>query len=159
MSRVKCSHCHLEFNENVMIKDEKHFFCCNGCQGVFHLLSDEGLDSFYEKAGDTKLNAPTQIYEDSSSFDSPAFYDEFVKVDSDGFSSISVVIEGIHCAACVWLNEKALHKMDGVIDVHINHTNNKAYIQWADDVVKLSQIVDMIRAIGYNAFPYDPSLQ
>ncbi|MEA1917375.1 MAG: cation-translocating P-type ATPase, partial [Campylobacterota bacterium] len=69
------------------------------------------------------------------------------------------VIEGIHCAACVWLNEKALHKMDGVIDVHINHTNNKAYIQWADDVVKLSQIVDMIRAIGYNAFPYDPSLQ
>jgi Cu+-exporting ATPase len=69
------------------------------------------------------------------------------------------VIEGIHCAACVWLNEKALHKMEGVIEAHINYTNNKARITWNPDSVKLSEIIDMIRAIGYNAFPYDASLQ
>jgi Cu+-exporting ATPase len=123
------------------------------------LLSEEGLDSFYEKTKNVKLSPPTSQYEDSKNFDSPAFYDKFVKLDNDGFSRVSLVIEGIHCSACVWLNEKALHKMDGVIEANINYTNNKATIIWDDDIVKLSQIIDMIRAIGYDAFPYDPSIQ
>ena len=158
-NKLACTHCHLEFNEDVMIKEGEHYFCCNGCQGVYHLLSDEGLDSFYEKAGDIKLTPPTQQYEDSSNFNAAAFYDKFVKINSDGFSQVSLIIEGIHCSACVWLNEKALHKMDGVIEANINFTNNKATIIWADNILKLSQIIDMIRAIGYNAYPYDASLQ
>ncbi len=158
-NKITCTHCHLEFHQDVMIKDGEHYFCCNGCQGVYHLLSDEGLDSFYDKLGSNTLTAPTGQYEDSSNFNSPAFYDKFVTVDEDGFSHVSLIIEGIHCSACVWLNEKALHKMDGIIEASINFTNNKAVITWADSVVKLSQIIDMIRAIGYNAFPYDASIQ
>ncbi len=142
-----------------MIKDEAHYFCCKGCQGIYHLLADEGLDNFYEKVGDTKLTPPTEQFEDSGNFNSSAFYDRFVKTNREDFQEVSLIIEGIHCAACVWLNEKALHKMDGIVEVHINYTNNKANITWADEVVKLSSIIDMIRAIGYNAFPYDPSLQ
>jgi len=157
--KVGCTHCHLEFNENVMIVDSEHYFCCKGCQGIYHLLKDEGLDSFYNKAGDTKLTPPTQQYEDSSNFNSPAFYDKFVSINNEGFSDVSLIIEGIHCSACVWLNEKALHKMAGVMSVNINYTNNKAKIVWDDSVLKLSSIIDMIRAIGYNAFPYDASLQ
>ncbi len=159
VKKVVCDHCHLEFNEEVMIKDGEHYFCCNGCQGVYHLLSDEGLDSFYEKTKNVKLAPPTQQFEDSKNFDSPAFYDKFVKFDENGFARVALVIEGIHCSACVWLNEKALHKLDGVIEANINYTNNKATIVWDDDTIKLSKIVDMIRAIGYNAFPYDPSIQ
>jgi len=157
--KVACTHCHLEFSKDVMIVDADHYFCCNGCQGVYHLLSDEGLSSFYEKAGDVKLAPPTKQYEDSSNFNSPAFYDKFVKVNNEGFNEVSLIIEGIHCSACVWLNEKALHKMEGVIEANINFTNNKAHIVWAENVLKLSQIIDMIRAIGYNAYPYDASLQ
>jgi len=158
-NKVACSHCHLEFNEDVMIKDENHYFCCNGCQGVFHLLSDEGYDNFYIKAGNTKLTPPTEQYEDSKNFNSPAFYDRFVKTNSEGFNQVSLIIEGIHCSACVWLNEKALHNMDGVIEASINFTSNKATVAWADDIVKLSDIIDMIRAIGYNAYPYDAEIQ
>ncbi len=142
-----------------MIVDGEHYFCCNGCQGVFHLLSDSGLESFYEKTANIKLTPQTAQYNDSENFNSPAFYDRFVTTNSEGFQEVSLVIEGIHCAACVWLNEKALHKMDGVIEAHINYTNNKARITWADHTVKLSKIIDMIRAVGYNAFPYDPTSQ
>lgn len=158
-NKVICSHCHLEFDESVMIKDANHYFCCNGCQGVFNLLNEEGLDSFYDKNSNAKLTPPTKMYEDSSNFDTESFRDAFVKVNSDGFSEVSLIIEGIHCSACVWLNEKALHKMDGVIEANINFTNNKATIVWADDVVKLSSIIEMIRSIGYNAFAYDASIQ
>ena len=159
MSQIACSHCHLEFDESVMIKDEELHFCCTGCQGVYHLLGDSGLEGFYSKMGDTQLQPPKEKLEDSSIFDSDAFYKQFVSVNDEGFCEVSLIIEGIHCAACVWLNEKALHKMDGVVDVHINYTNNKARITWSDEVVKLSNIIDMIRAIGYNAFGYDKELQ
>jgi Cu+-exporting ATPase len=142
-----------------MIHDEQYRFCCKGCQGIFHLLKDEGLESFYTKMGDTHLSPPTQIFESSHNFDSSVFYDQFVSVDKEGLCEVSLVIEGIHCAACVWLNEKALHKMDGVIEASINYTNNKAKIVWDDSVVKLSSIIDMIRAVGYDAFVYDASLQ
>ncbi len=158
-NKISCSHCHLEFSEDVMIKEDEHYFCCNGCQGVFHLLSDEGLDGFYDKLGNNKLAPPSEQFEDASNFDSPAFYERFVSTNKDGFSEVSLIIEGIHCAACVWLNEKALSGMDGVVATNINYTNNKAKIIWADDSVKLSKIIDMIRAIGYNAYPYDASLQ
>ena len=157
--KIACDHCHLEFSKDVMIEDEGHYFCCNGCQGVFHLLSDEGLDGFYDKLGGNKLAPPSEQYEDSANFDSPAFYERFVSVDDDGFHEVSLIIEGIHCAACVWLNEKALTSMDGVVATNINYTNNKAKIIWDDSIVKLSKIIDMIRAIGYNAYPYDASLQ
>jgi len=159
MSKVKCDHCHLEFSDEVMIHDGERRFCCNGCQGIYHLLKDEGLESFYAKMGDTTLSPPTEQFEASSNFDTPAFHERFVTLNKEGLSQVSLVIEGIHCAACVWLNEKALHKMDGVIEAHINYTNNKARITWDHDTVKLSAIIDMIRAIGYNAFPYDASLQ
>ncbi len=157
--KVKCTHCHLSFDTSVMIEDGEHYFCCSGCQGVYNLLNSEGLDSFYEKVGETTLTAPTHILEDSSSFDSESFHEKYVKIDDDGFTKVSLIIEGIHCSACVWLNEKALHKMDGVIEADINFTNNKATIVWANDVVKLSQIIEMIRSIGYNAFAYDASSQ
>jgi len=142
-----------------MIKEGDLNFCCNGCQGVYHLLKDKGLESFYEKSKNTLLAPPIQNYADSSSFDSPSFYDKFVKVNSEGFSEVSLIIKGIHCSACVWLNEKALSKMEGVIEANINFTNNKATIVWADNIVKLSKIIDMIRAIGYDAFAYDAMTQ
>jgi Cu+-exporting ATPase len=159
MSKVKCDHCHLEFSDDVMIHDGEYRFCCNGCRGIFHLLKDEGLESFYSKMGDTTLSPPTEQFEASTNFDTPAFSERFVTTTKEGLSQVSLVIEGIHCAACVWLNEKALHKMEGVIEAHINYTNNKARITWNPESLKLSAIIDMIRAIGYNAFPYDSSLQ
>lgn len=157
--KVACSHCHLEFEPSVMIKEDDLHFCCSGCQSVYHILNDKGLDSFYEKSKNASLSPPPQNFMPSSSFDAPSFYDKFVKINSDGFCEVSLIIEGIHCSACVWLNEKALNKMDGVIEANINFTNNKAVIVWSDEIVKLSKIIDMIRAIGYNAFAYDAQMQ
>ncbi|WP_309499124.1 heavy metal translocating P-type ATPase [Sulfurovum sp.] len=159
MSKVKCDHCHLEFSDSVMIHDGEYRFCCNGCRGIFHLLKDEGLESFYSKMGDTTLSPPLEQFESSANFDTPAFSERFVTTTEENLAQVSLVIEGIHCAACVWLNEKALHKMEGVIEAHINYTNNKARITWNSQILNLSAIIDMIRAIGYNAFPYDASLQ
>ena len=158
MSIVICSHCHLEFDEKVMIKESQNpelNFCCNGCQGVYHLLEDDGLNSFYDKLGKNTIAPPTAVGQDSSNFDMESFASRYIKTTPDGFSKVDLIIEGIHCAACIWLNEKVLGETAGVLEASINFTNNKAKIVWDNETIKLSQIIDKIRSIGYNAYPYD----
>ncbi len=139
--------------------DKELFFCCKGCQGVYHLLKDEGLDSFYGKLGSKTLEPPKHLMDDSSRFDYKGFHKRYVTDRGDGYKEISLIIEGIHCAACVWLNEKILTRADGIIEANINFTNNKARIVWDDNAIKLSNIIDRIRSIGYDAMPYDAGLQ
>ncbi|SFV67439.1 Type cbb3 cytochrome oxidase biogenesis protein CcoI; Copper-translocating P-type ATPase [hydrothermal vent metagenome] len=163
MADISCTHCHLKFDESVMITEEhngeKLYFCCKGCQGVYHLLQSEGLDTFYDKLGDTTLQPAAQNSNDLEKFDLEGFKNKYIKSTEEGLDEIHLIIEGIHCSACVWLNEKVLHKTDGVIEATINYTNNKAKIVWDPDEIKLSKIIETIRSIGYNAYPYDPALQ
>ena len=163
MAQIACTHCNLEFDESVMITEKQNgktlHFCCKGCQGVYHLLESEGLDTFYDKLGDTQLQPAIQNSGDLEKFDLEGFRNKYIKKHEDGLYEINLIIEGIHCSACVWLNEKVLHKTDGVIEATINYTNNKAKVVWDPEVVKLSQIIETIRSIGYNAYPYDPTLQ
>ena len=160
MSLIKCTHCHLEFDESIMIKEPENKelnFCCNGCQGVYHLLQDDGLNSFYDKVGKNTLSQPLAVGDDSTNFDMESFETRYVKKTEEGFNRIDLIIEGIHCSACIWLNEKVLNDTDGIVEININFTNNKAKIVWDEDIIKLSQIIDKIRSIGYNAYPYDRS--
>jgi len=158
VSKIKCDHCHLEYDEDIMIKDDSLHFCCKGCQGVYHLLKDDGLDSFYEKLGNKTIAPPLTTDNDVEKFDTKSFEDNFIKTTDEGFSRIDLIIEGIHCAACVWLNEKVLYDTDGIVEANINFSTNKAKIVWDEDKIKLSEIILKIRSIGYNAYAYDATI-
>lgn len=159
MSKVKCNHCHLSFEDEIMIKEDDLNFCCKGCQGVYHLLKDDGLDSFYDKLGNKTITPPINFENDDlNKFNSENFFKNYVTKTDDGFCQIDLIIEGIHCAACVWLNEKILYDTKGIIQADINFTTNKARIVWDEDELKLSEIILRIRSIGYNAYAYDSSL-
>ena len=175
MSQIQCTHCHLFFDESVMIKEEVNiestsdestiksdstlYFCCNGCQGVYHLLKDDGLDSFYDKMGNNTIAPPIEVDDDINKFDRESFEKKYVKFDENGYKKIDLIIEGIHCAACIWLNEKILSDTNGIIEVNINFTNHKAFVVWDSNKLSLSQIIMKIRSIGYNAYPYDKNVK
>jgi Cu+-exporting ATPase len=128
-----------------MIKEEPELhFCCNGCHGVYHLLQDDGLGDFYDKMRNDTIAPPIESENDTSNFDLESFKQRYIKTDADGFSRVDLVIEGIHCAACVWLNEKILNQTEGVLEVSINFSNNKAKIVWDEDTINLSQLIDKI---------------
>ncbi|KIM09137.1 MAG: metal ABC transporter ATPase [Sulfurovum sp. PC08-66] len=137
--------------------DERLYFCCKGCQGVYNLIHDQGLERFYERSATVPLTPQSRHLEESSRFDAPAFMAQFAKSKGE-LLEIALVVEGIHCAACVWLNEKVLHETDGVVEATINFSTNKAKILWDPTQIKLSKIIDTIRAIGYDAYAYDPKV-
>ena len=159
MIKIECNHCHLSFDEKIMIKENDLNFCCGGCQSVYHILKSENLDSFYEKLGNKTIKAPLQVSNDDlAKFDSENFLNSYTTITKDGFVQIDLILEGIHCAACVWLNEKVLYDTKGVVEANINFTTNKARVVFNSDILKLSDIIKKIRSVGYNAYAYDSSI-
>ncbi|MDA3966767.1 heavy metal translocating P-type ATPase [Helicobacter sp. WB40] len=158
----KCDHCHLEFDDDSLhianINGKDKYFCCNGCEGVYRLLDSEDLGGFYDKLGSNTLSPVSKNTSSLNQYDTEAFIEKYVSKDGDK-CSISLVLEKIHCVACIWLNERILLKQNGIFSVNINYTNNKANIVFDITKIKPSQIVKIVRLIGYDAHVYDASLQ
>lgn len=90
-------------------------------------------------------------------YDSNAIQEKFVeKTNDSNILEVSLILEGITCAACVWLNEKHLSSLPGVISVNINYSNHRARVRWDNTKIQLSDILESISRIGYLAHPYDP---
>src|SRR5581483_9997048 len=64
-----------------------------------------------------------------------------------------LLLEGITCAACIWLNEQHLSRLPGVLSAQINYTTHRAQVRWDPERVALSQILAAVQAIGYRAYP------
>ena len=149
---MKCSHCRLDFDEKQMLEKDGHFFCCTGCEAVFELVQSKGLGDFYERLGKNGLE-PVNFKQNLGVFDS------FVRPTSEGFSEIHLVIDGIFCAACVWLNEKILIEEQGVIEASVNPLTHKARVVFDERQVSLKRILTLIQSIGYKPSAYDPLKQ
>lgn len=159
-----CSHCHLEYSEDLLAKKvingKEEYFCCKGCEGIFRILSESNLSDFYNKIGDVRLSPPKENANDLAKFDSEVFAKKYIKIltPNDTICEVSLIIENIHCIACVWLNQKILHQTYGILQADINYTNNKAKIIFDTNKIALSEIIEKIRSIGYNAEAYDPKI-
>lgn len=149
---MKCSHCRLDFDERQMLEKDGLFFCCTGCEAVFELVQSKGLGDFYERLGKNSLE-PVNFKQNLGVFDS------FVRPTNEGFSEIHLVIDGIFCAACVWLNEKILIEEQGVIEASVNPLTHKARIVFDERQVSLKRILTLIQSIGYKPSAYDPLKQ
>ncbi|PAF52343.1 copper-translocating P-type ATPase [Helicobacter sp. 13S00477-4] len=154
----------MEYPENVLKHSSRNgkelYFCCNGCESVYYLLHESGLESFYDKLGDKTLQPAQKVInkKDLALFDTPAFAKKYI-YNKEGLCQISLILEGIHCAACVWLNEKVLNFQEGIYEASVNYTNNRVKITYDDCKISPSKIISLIRSIGYDACVYDPQIQ
>lgn len=89
-------------------------------------------------------------------FDHEEFQKGFVRPLEGDEREADLILEGITCAACVWLNERHLGQLPGVAGVEVNYATRRARVRWHNDRIQLSAILRAVSAIGYRAHPYDP---
>ena len=89
-------------------------------------------------------------------YDDPAAQKEFVAAPREGLREATLILDRIRCAACLWLNEQSLRRVPGVLRADVNFTTQRAQVAWDPAVTKLSAILEAIRAIVYDAYPFDP---
>ncbi len=138
----------------VRISGRSHRVCCAGCQAVAELISAGGLSSYYESRTSRPAITPAAYTEQKYSvYDRPEVQKEFVCSLSEREREATLLLEGITCSACVWLNERHLSALSGVTGVEVNYTTRRARVRWDVHRTKLSEILAAVQAIGYQAFP------
>ena len=65
----------------------------------------------------------------------------------------SVVIEGMHCAACSITVEDALRRVPGVVSARVSAASQRAQVQWSDQTAKPSDWMQAVQDVGYRAVP------
>ena len=132
--------------------------CCYGCQAVAQSIVENGLEDYY-RSRDAMPESPREampaILGQLALFDHADFQKSFVKELGEGEREASLLLEGITCSACIWLNEQHVGKLSGVTAVDINYATRRARVRWDESKIKLSDILTAIAAIGYRAYPYD----
>ena len=134
--------------------------CCAGCEAVARTIVKAGLESYYETRDVAPaLEAAPAGLPAAEIYDDPLAQIQFVSAQGEHRLDALLVLDRIRCAACVWLNERYLRAMPGVLGVTVNYTTRRAQIAWDPRTVRLSEIIAAIRGLGYDAFPFDPSRQ
>ena len=161
-----CYHCGLSIPAGadfpVEIERVRREMCCAGCQAVAQAIVDNGLADYYrhrDAMPESPREALPQIVADFGLFDHPDVQKNFVRraegPAGEHEQEAALILEGITCAACVWLNESHVRRQPGVTSIDVNYTTRRARVRWDERVTKLSAVLEAIAAIGYRAHPYD----
>ncbi|RMF86525.1 MAG: heavy metal translocating P-type ATPase, partial [Nitrospirae bacterium] len=125
-------------------------FCCTGCEAVYRLLHEEGLDTFYRRLAEAgsrpePVSAVAEV--------APLSEGEVEVVRQGGRAAATAAVEGITCAACVWLLERGVGRLPGVHRFAVNFATHRAQIEWQPEAVTLEAIDRRVRALGYALRP------
>ena len=150
-----CDHCGLEVPESMVNIEDSNQFCCGGCQVAYETIQACGLDDYYTLRDQVaKQIAPsTGAGSKYIAYDSETFRDKYSHVVSDGIRSIELQLEGVHCAACLWLIERLPSIIDGVMEARLNMQNAIVRIVWNTKHVPLSRIALTLDQLGYAPHP------
>lgn len=157
-----CFHCSLPVlpEEEIVaeIEGEPRQFCCGGCKAVCEAIYEAGLDGFYQRTPEGAcLAPPPEIPKELALYDLDDVQEEFIGELAEE-REIHLLIEGIHCAACVWLIEHTLNALPGVSSAQVNLSGKRLHVKWHNSAITLSRIIQRLGQIGYAAVPYDPEV-
>jgi len=127
---ARCRHCALPLGPGAT----EGGFCCTGCAAVHGLLHAEGLARYYDLRGakpglpaaepgaresrDRKWLEPLEARVARPPDDAAAGEPAPVRLELD--------VQGLHCAACVWLLERLFRRREGGIRLVINPALGRA---------------------------------
>ncbi|NTV26395.1 MAG: heavy metal translocating P-type ATPase [Chlorobiaceae bacterium] len=143
---VRCDHCLQEVRQDsaipAVIDGTTRHFCCHGCLGVYELIHSNALDAFYTQRCDWQPGRPA-----FTTVDPKEFGDDITT--EGGRSRVELLLSGIRCSSCVWLVEKVLGRVEGVVSSRVNYATHRALIEWRPDVVGFDTILQTLTGIGY----------
>jgi P-type Cu2+ transporter len=162
---LSCFHCGLPVPQgatwSVRIADVERTMCCPGCEAVARTIVDSGLSDYYlNRDGYSANGGATSVVPDQLRlYDTPEAMQQFASHASDPDCRDAVLcVEGIRCAACVWMIERRLSIVAGVVSYDLNVATGKLHVRWKESACKPSTILTAIREVGYVAYPFDAAV-
>ena len=152
---VRCDHCGLPVPRGLFDEGAELQFCCNACRTAYDVIHACGLTRYYDlaqAAGEPAQRAKGagRKYEE---FDDPKFRELYARSVGPGVESVDLLVEGIHCAACVWLLERLPLVSDGVLEARVNIHRSTLSLRFRAGDASLSAVARFVDSLGYALFP------
>ena len=156
-----CFHCDLPVLDagfQLEIQGQTRDFCCEGCRQAADTIVQCGLGDYYQYR-----DSPSESLKDSTGSDplleryqfynEPEVHQNFIRYEDQQWRA-NLVIEGIHCAACVWLIEKRLLQLPGVEQATVNLATHQASIRFDSSQLIPAELFATVHQLGYRAKPF-----
>ncbi|MEZ0313593.1 MAG: heavy metal translocating P-type ATPase [Myxococcota bacterium] len=131
-----------------------HLFCCNGCETAHRLIREAGLnDGFATVLGEARPARPREDAQSFQAFDDPGYLAEHGREHSAGVYAVDLVLEGVHCAGCLWLLEKLPRLCHGVSSARLNLAQARLTVVFEPARAPLSKVTETLSRLGYAAHP------
>lgn len=98
-------------------------FCCRGCETVYRLLEQRGLTRYYDLRSNQRrgaLQGPSLFRNPDEKYDYLDDADFIANYTTPDGLEMRFYLEGVHCAACVWLTEKLPDFVSEVESLRLN---------------------------------------
>jgi Cu2+-exporting ATPase len=152
--RAGCFHCgsatpepigDAELRFKTRIGDMTHTFCSQPCVAACQDYHAAGLGAVYAFGPPARLDAAVTSAPHT--------------VQTEGDTSVAhLLVEGLHCGACIWIIERALSRLPGVTEARVQLTTGRARVAWKTGETTLEAVLTAIARAGYPARPYDPGV-
>jgi len=153
---IECDHCGLPVPAGLVDPEAERQFCCGGCRVAFDVIQGAGLDRYYRirERVDEPGRPATSSGRRYQEFDDPSFLELYGRQTPEGLATVDLYLEGVHCAACVWLVERTPIVIPGVSDCRLDIGRSQATVVWNPETTSLSQVARFLDSIGYPCYPF-----
>ena len=146
---VSCFHCGETCADTTCSSGEKAF-CCQGCLIIHDLLTENGMQHFYDLSHYPGVRGKGAARREQWAFlDEPELQQRLLDFTDGTFSRVTFHLPTIHCIACVWLLENLFRLRPGIGNSQVNFLKREATICFEPQKISLSEVVTVLASIGY----------
>lgn len=158
---AECSHCRLPVPPGLFRSGAANQFCCHGCETAFTVINGCNLGNYYkllrlaESDSDAMpVRPPRSTRRAYAEFDDPTFQSLYCRaVGERGAMRTEFLLEGVHCAACVWLVERLPQVAPGVLESRLDIRRAAVQITFDPARIALSMVARTLESLGYAPHP------
>ncbi|HZX81910.1 MAG TPA: heavy metal translocating P-type ATPase metal-binding domain-containing protein, partial [Lysobacter sp.] len=125
-------------------------FCCDGCAAAAQWIRESDLDDYYRLRSEHASRVGTEPA-DFAVWDRDDVVAGHVR-DVEGGREITVLTDGMRCAACAWLIDRALAREPGIADVGANAVTGRIRLTWDPAKTSLSAPLRRLALLGYRPY-------
>ncbi len=146
-SEAACRHC----GSAILNRLAPPGFCCAGCEQVHGLIVGCGLGRYYELRAEAIAPVNETIL---GAKDFEWLQQAQSAGDAAGRRTLRVALRGLSCVGCVWLIEKLLGEVPGMIGGRVNAHRGTLRLEWRAGA-DLTQAAVRLAGFGYLIVPDD----
>jgi Cu2+-exporting ATPase len=154
-TRSPCFHCGEPLPAQPLresVSGATQAFCCTGCAAAARWIADADLGDYYRLRSDAAARVGTEAIDYACWDRADLLAEHSVAVEGGretGVREITLLTDGMRCAACAWLIDRALSREAGVREIAVNAVTGRIRIVWDSAHTPLSALLGRLAALGY----------